>query len=165
MLGLGSPTRRPECRGRWGVPCDDAHGVQPEDVGAGLPGGKKAAGGSHSSAVGRSGGGCGGLSTPPLSSRAVKVAPEALGPARAGPALSGGFGGRQRDVTPAADRSRPPPFPTSAVAVGGGSRRGPGPPLQRRWIVAGPEPSTRRTRSASEASCPWYLHRQCGMGP
>ena len=79
----------------------------------------------------RGGGGCGGV-TPPLSSRAVKVALEALGPARAGPVSSGGFGGRQRDATPAADRSRPLPFLIAAVEVGVGSRQGPGPPLQER---------------------------------
>jgi hypothetical protein len=91
------------------MPWDEVHVVQPEAGGVGLSGGKKAGGGSHSSAVGRSGGSGGGLSTPPLSSGAVKVAPDALGPAREDPTSSGGFDGRQRDTTPAADRSRPPP--------------------------------------------------------
>jgi hypothetical protein len=44
----------------------------------------------------------GGVLHSPRSSGAVKVAPDALGPAS-----SGGFGGRQRDVTPAADQSPP----------------------------------------------------------
>jgi len=110
------------------VPCDEAQGVHSDIAGAALAGGKKAGGGSHSFVIGRSGGGCGGFSTPPLSSGAVKVAPDVLGPARAGPVSSGGFGGRQRDSTPAADRSRPP-LPTR---WGLGSRRGPGPSPQRR---------------------------------
>ena len=59
-----------------------------------------------------------GESTPPESSGAVEVAPDALGvddasvdprgPARVVPVSSGGLGVHQREVTPAADRSRFP---------------------------------------------------------
>jgi hypothetical protein len=147
-----------ECRSRGGVPWDEAQGTQPKGARGGASRGRKALGGSHSSAVGRSGGGGGGFARPPCSSGAVEVAPDALGPARAGPASSGGFGGRQREVTPAADRSRPPP---PAGRGGGGSRRSPGPPRQfRRLGPSLPEPGTRLVRSAAEASCPWCLHSQ-----
>jgi hypothetical protein len=57
----------------------------------------------------------------PRSSGAVAVAPEAPGLARAGSGPSGGLArrGHERELTPAAERSRPPP---PRAAAGGGSR-------------------------------------------
>jgi hypothetical protein len=105
-------------------------------------GGKNSSGGSHSFAGGRRGGGCGGTAAP-LSSGAVKVAPETLGPARAGPFSSGGLARRWWTLVcaPAAERSRAP-APVRAVMMageGGGGGPGSGPSPQK----VEPEPLTR----------------------
>jgi len=171
--GPGPP--RPEYRVRYGAPCDEVHGVQARAVASSVPGGKKASGGSHSLAGSRVAS-CGGGSTPPRSSGAVEVAPDALGcgsaaapwPARVEAPSSGGLARRQRDVTPAAERSRAPP---PRVARGGWRRvPGPGPPLHERGVprrgpVPRPEPGTRSPRDSAEASWPWCLHSQWRMGP
>ena len=88
-----------------------------------------------------------------LSPGAVEVALGRLGPARAGPASpwSGGFDGRQRELTPAADQSRPPPPPfheggavcrgeARARPISGGSTARERPGLSRRpgWPVRRP---------------------------
>ncbi len=98
----------------------------------------------------------------------MNLAPPGLVPPHpavwAGLASSGGFSGRQRDGTLAADRSPlPPSGGTVEVAVGDESMQGAGPPLQRRFDR--PEPATRLVRSALEASCQWCLHSKCRMGP
>ena len=76
-------------RGRGAVPWDESQCVQLTGVGGVHPGGRKAKGGSQSAAVARRGRG-GGMAVP-RSSGAVKVAPDVLVPARAGPVSSGGF--------------------------------------------------------------------------
>ena len=150
-----------ECQGRCGVPCDENQGVQPEGAGACVPGGRKASGGSHGSAIARKGGGSGGITAPPSSG--VVVAPDALGPARAGPSSSGGWARRWRvpKGTPAAERSRLPP-PAGRRVGGEAEVTGPGPSLQARRRPPPPEPVTRLDFVASEAPAPWSLHSQCG---
>ena len=105
-------------------------------------GGKKSSGGSHSFAGGRRGGGCGGTAAP-LSSGAVEVAPETLGPARAGPLSSGGLARRWWTLVcaPAAERSRAPAPVWAVMMAGTGGWRGPssGPSPQK----VEPEPLTR----------------------
>ncbi len=96
-------------RGRGAVPWDESQYVQLMGVGGVHPGGRKAVGRSQSAAVvrrGRSGG-----IAAPRSSEAVKVAPDVLAPARAGPVSSGGFVQRCRvcERTPATERSCDPP--------------------------------------------------------
>ena len=96
-------------RRRGVVPWDESQYVQPTGVGGVHPGGRKAGGGSKSAAV--VGQGRGGGMAAPRSSGAVKVAPDVLVPARAGPVPSGGFVQRCRacERTPTAERSRDPP--------------------------------------------------------
>lgn len=105
-------------------------------MGAGVPGGRKARGGSQVVAAEPQGSGRG--STSPRSSGAVEVAPDVLGPARAGPSSSGGFVRRwhARMCSPAAERSRPAPPAGGGAEVGWES---PGPSLQKR----APAPGTR----------------------
>ena len=88
-----------------------------------------------------------GKTNPSESSGAAEVVPDALGvddastvpwpsgPARAAPvsAESGGLGGRQREVTSAADRGRFAAQDVMEVGGGGWARRDPGPPIH--WRV------------------------------
>ena len=77
----------------------------------------------------------------PRSSGAVKVAPDVLVPARAGPVSSGGFGQRCQacERTPAAERSRDPP-----ASEGGLGNTGTGVARQ----IGAPAPKTRWAWSA-----------------
>ena len=122
-------------RGRGVVPWDESQYVQPTGVGGAHPGGRKAGGGSQSASVGRRGRG-GGMAAP-RSSGAVKVAPDVLAPARAGPGPSGGFVQRcrVRERTPAAERSRDPPASEGGLgSLGTGVARQIGAPAPRtRW--------------------------------
>ena len=94
----------------------------------------------------------------PPSSGAVLVAPDALGPARAGPVSSGGLARRWRVLvcTPAAERSCLPPRAPSVVrGWGGGGETGPGPsPQQRGPVLDPPEPATRSDLVAAGAPIP-----------
>ena len=127
--GAGPTTPRPKVCGRWGVPCDESHGVQPGRASGEASGGRNARGGSHPAVGGwRTGGG---IRVPPASG-AVTVAPAVLDPARAGPGASGGLARQEHErvPTPAAERSRAPPLPSRGRVGGGGGRPGPGPSPQ-----------------------------------
>ena len=131
-------------RDRYGVPCDESQCDQLWAAGVARPGGRKAGGGSHAVAEGHGSEG-GGISAP-RTSGAVNGAPEARGPARAGSSPSGGFVrlGRERELTPAAERSREPP---PASREGGSRELGPGVARQK-FLRIDREPGTRKALSA-----------------
>ena len=91
----------------------------------------------------------------PRSSGAVEVAPDALGPARAGSGPSGGLALRwcEHEPTPAAERSRSPPRVRRRGVVGE-----PGPGGARQKYLPGMVPGTRK---AFSARCLGVAQRPC----
>ena len=141
-------------------------------------GGRKASGGSHSLADRRGGGDCGGLSTPPRSSGAVEVAPEAAGhlapPGRVPPYPAASVGASARSRRPPTGAAPLPPLRrrgkrgsdrgrARARPFNGGVRRVPGRPTAWLGPSRGPDvPARRQMRPARDVCTPSV---ECGLGP